>query len=62
MVGAVSLRSVVLHRADAGNQREEVMARCNTGSARARSNADSRPPQISFASDTDRARHGKALV
>jgi len=44
----------VLHRADAGNQREEAIADA-VRVALARAIADSRPPQLSFASDTDKA-------
>jgi soluble lytic murein transglycosylase-like protein len=43
-----------LHRADAGNQREEAMADA-VRVALARAIADSRPPQLSFVSDTDKA-------
>lgn len=43
-----------LQRADAGNQREEALAD-SVRVALARAIADSRPPQLSFASDTDRA-------
>ncbi len=43
-----------LHRADAGNQREEAMADA-VRAALARAIADSRPPQLSFVSDTDKA-------
>ena len=43
-----------LPRADAGNQREEAMADA-VRVALARAIADSRPPQLSFASDTDKA-------
>ena len=43
-----------LQRADAGNQREEALAD-SVRVALARAIADSRPPQLSFARDTDRA-------
>jgi len=42
-----------LHRADAGNQREEALADA-VRVALARAIADSRPPQLSFASDADK--------
>ena len=51
---ALLLAVGVLHRADAGNQREEAMADA-VRVALARAIADSRPPQLSFASDTDKA-------
>jgi soluble lytic murein transglycosylase-like protein len=51
---ALLLAVGVLHRADAGNQREEAMAD-SVRVALARAIADSRPPQLSFASDTDKA-------
>ena len=44
----------VLHRADAGNQREEALADA-VRVALARAIADSRPPHLSFASDVDKA-------
>lgn len=51
---ALLLAVGVLHRADAGNQREEAIADA-VRVALARAIADSRPPQLSFASDTDKA-------
>jgi len=42
-----------LHRADAGNQREEALADA-VRVALARAIADSRPPQLSFANDADK--------
>lgn len=51
---ALLLAVGVLHRADAGNQREEAMAD-SVRVALARAIADSRPPQLSFASDIDKA-------
>jgi soluble lytic murein transglycosylase-like protein len=51
---ALLLAVGVLHRAEAGNQREEAMAD-SVRVALARAIADSRPPQLSFASDTDKA-------
>ncbi|CAM8659209.1 LT_GEWL_like domain containing protein [Oxalobacteraceae bacterium] len=51
---ALLLAVGVLHRADAGNQREEAMAD-SVRVALARAIADSRPPQLSFVSDTDKA-------
>jgi soluble lytic murein transglycosylase-like protein len=50
---ALLLAVGVLHRADAGNQREEAIADA-VRVALARAIADSRPPQLSFASDTDK--------
>lgn len=43
-----------LQRADAGNQREEALAD-SVRVALARAIADSRPPQLSFVNDTDKA-------
>ena len=51
---ALLLAVGLLHRADAGNQREEAMAD-SVRVALARAIADSRPPQLSFGSDTDKA-------
>ena len=51
---ALLLAVGVLHRADAGNQREEAIADA-VRVALARAIADSRPPQLSFVSDTDKA-------
>ena len=51
---ALLLIASALPRADAGNQREEAMADA-VRVALARAIADSRPPQLSFASDTDKA-------
>jgi soluble lytic murein transglycosylase-like protein len=51
---ALLLAVGLLHRADAGNQREEAMAD-SVRVALARAIADSRPPQLSFVSDTDKA-------
>lgn len=51
---ALLLVASALPRADAGNQREEAMADA-VRVALARAIADSRPPQLSFASDTDKA-------
>jgi len=51
---ALLLAFGVLHRAEAGNQREEAMADA-VRVALARAIADSRPPQLSFVSDTDKA-------
>ena len=51
---ALLLAVGLLHRADAGNQREEAMAD-SVRVALARAIADSRPPQLSFASDIDKA-------
>jgi soluble lytic murein transglycosylase-like protein len=51
---ALLLAVGVLHRAEAGNQREEAMAD-SVRVALARAIADSRPPQLSFASDIDKA-------
>ena len=51
---ALVLVASALPRADAGNQREEAMADA-VRVALARAIADSRPPQLSFASDTDKA-------
>ena len=51
---ALLLTASALPRADAGNQREEAMADA-VRVALARAIADSRPPQLSFASDTDKA-------
>ena len=51
---ALLLAVSLLHRADAGNQREEAMAD-SVRVALARAIADSRPPQLSFVSDTDKA-------
>jgi soluble lytic murein transglycosylase-like protein len=51
---ALLLAVGVLYRADAGNQREEAIADA-VRVALARAIADSRPPQLSFASDTDKA-------
>jgi soluble lytic murein transglycosylase-like protein len=51
---ALLLVARALPRADAGNQREEAMADA-VRVALARAIADSRPPQLSFASDTDKA-------
>lgn len=51
---ALLLAVGVLHRADAGNQREEAIADA-VRVALARAIADSRPPQLSFASDSDKA-------
>ena len=42
------------HRADAGNQREEALADA-VRVALARAISDARPPQLSFASDADKA-------
>jgi soluble lytic murein transglycosylase-like protein len=42
------------HRADAGNQREEALAD-SVRVALARAISDSRPPQLSFVNDTDKA-------
>ena len=50
---ALLLALGALHRADAGNQREEVLADA-VRVALARAIADSRPPQLSFASDADK--------
>jgi soluble lytic murein transglycosylase-like protein len=51
---ALLLTACALHRAEAGNQREEALADA-VRVALARAIADSRPPQLSFASDTDKA-------
>ena len=51
---ALLLAFGALHRAEAGNQREEAMADA-VRVALARAIADSRPPQLSFVSDTDKA-------
>ena len=51
---ALLLVASALPRADAGNQREEAMADA-VRVALARAIADSRPPQLSFARDTDKA-------
>ena len=51
---ALLLAVGVLHRAEAGNQREEAMADA-VRVALARAIADSRPPQLSFVNDTDKA-------
>jgi soluble lytic murein transglycosylase-like protein len=51
---ALLLAVGALHRADAGNQREEAMADA-VRVALAHAIADSRPPQLSFVSDTDKA-------
>ena len=50
---ALLLTVGALHHADAGNQREEALADA-VRVALARAIADSRPPQLSFASDTDK--------
>ncbi|MCE2859543.1 MAG: lytic transglycosylase domain-containing protein [Oxalobacteraceae bacterium] len=50
---ALLLALGALHRADAGNQREEALADA-VRVALARAIADSRPPQLSFASDADK--------
>jgi soluble lytic murein transglycosylase-like protein len=51
---ALLLTFSALHRADAGNQREEALAD-SVRVALARAIADSRPPQLSFVSDADKA-------
>jgi soluble lytic murein transglycosylase-like protein len=51
---ALLLAVGALHRAEAGNQREEAMADA-VRVALAHAIADSRPPQLSFVSDTDKA-------
>jgi len=50
---ALLLALGALHRADAGNQREEALADA-VRVALARAIADSRPPQLSFANDADK--------
>ena len=50
---ALLLTVGALHHADAGNQREEALADA-VRVALARAIADSRPPQLSFASDADK--------
>jgi soluble lytic murein transglycosylase-like protein len=51
---ALLLAVSALQRADAGNQREEALAD-SVRVALARAIADSRPPQLSFVNDTDKA-------
>ena len=51
---AVLVAVGVMHRADAGNQREEALAD-SVRVALTRAITDSRPPQLSFASDIDKA-------
>ena len=51
---ALLLAASPLHRVEAGNQREEALADA-VRVALARAIADSRPPQLSFTSDTDKA-------
>ena len=51
---AVLVAVGVVHRADAGNQREEALAD-SVRVALTRAITDSRPPQLSFASDIDKA-------